>query len=132
MAIDSMDTRRLRHLTRNEWAALDTFVARLREQYGGRVVRVVLFGSKARGDYDAESDLDVLVVLNGGDWRVRDAVALVAFEPMVEYGVVLTPLVIDAADYAWWQEHRAPIYRHISIEGVDLWTKQPVPSFTSV
>ena len=124
MAISPTDLRRLCHLTRNEWAALDTFVARLREQYGDRVVRVVLFGSKARGDYDAESDLDLLVVLNGGDWRLRDAVALVAFEPMVE--------VVDVADYAWWQEHRAPIYRHISIEGVDLWTKQPVPSFTSV
>jgi len=131
MAISPTNTGRLHHLTRNEWAALDAFVARLREQYGDRIVRVVLFGSKARGDHDAESDLDVLVILNGGDWRLRDAVALVAFEPMVEYGVVLTPLVVDVADYTWWQEHRAPIYRHISVEGVDLWTKQPAPLFTS-
>ena len=120
------------HLTSNERAALDAYVARLREQYGDRLVRVVLFGSKARGDSDAESDLDVLVVLNDGDWRFRDEVALAAYEPMIEQGVVLSPLVVDVADYAWWQEHHAPIYRSISMEGIDLWTKQPSPSFTSV
>ena len=122
---------RLHHLKSNERAALDAFVSRLREQYIDHVQRVVLFGSKARGDSDEESDLDVLVVLNDGDWRFRDAVALVAFEPMIEYGVVLSPLVVDTADYRWWQEHRAPIYRSVSAEGIELWTNQPSPSFES-
>ncbi len=126
-----MSSERLSHLTSNERAALDVFVARLREQYGDQVVRVVLFGSKARGDSDAESDLDVLIVLNDGDWRFKDAVALVAYEPMIEHGVVLSPLVVDMADYIWWQEHHAPIYRHVTSEGVELWTKRPLPSFES-
>jgi len=127
----TMSDERLDHLSGNEQAALDTFVSQLREQYGDQVVRVALFGSKARGDGDAESDLDVLIVLNDGDWRLRDAVALVAFEPMIEYGVVLSPLVVDMADYTWWQEHHAPIYRSVSAEGVELWTRQPSPSFES-
>jgi hypothetical protein len=63
------------------------------------------------------------VVIDQGDWRFKDAVALVAFEPMLEHSVVLSPLVIDAAEYAWWQAHRAPIYRAISSEGVKLWMK---------
>jgi predicted nucleotidyltransferase len=125
--MSEMDKKQLAHLTQNEQAALVAFVARLREQYGDRVAHVVLFGSRARGEGDAESDLDVLVVLDDGDWRFRDAVALVAFEPMVEYGVVLSPLVVDLADYAWWQAHHAPIYRNISIDGVDLWTRPLLP-----
>ena len=126
-----MSDKRLNHLANNEREALDAFVSRLCEQYGGHLERVVLFGSQARGDGDAESDLDVLIVLNDGDWRLRDAVALVAFEPMIEYGVVLSPLVVDMADYTWWQEHHAPIYRSVSAEGVELWTRQPSPSFES-
>jgi predicted nucleotidyltransferase len=126
-----MDTERLRHLTINERAALSALVTRLREQYGDQLLRVVLFGSKARGDSDSESDLDVLILVNDGDWRFQDAVALVAFDPMIEYGVVLSPLVVNAADYRWWQEHHAPIYRNVSREGIELWTKQPLPSFAS-
>jgi uncharacterized protein len=38
---------------------------RLEALYGGRLDRVVLHGSHARGDADAESDIDVLVVLRG-------------------------------------------------------------------
>ncbi|MGH9204311.1 MAG: nucleotidyltransferase domain-containing protein [Vicinamibacterales bacterium] len=126
-----MPDERLHHLSNNERAALDAFVSRLREQYGDQVVRVVLFDSKARGDGDAESDLDVLIVLNDGDWRFRDAVALIAFEPMIERGVVLSPLVVDMADYTWWQEHRAPIYRTVIGDGIELRMKQPSPSFES-
>jgi predicted nucleotidyltransferase len=118
-------------LTTDEQAALDEYVAKLCECYGNHLVRVVLFGSKARGDSDPESDLDVLVILKDSDWRFRDTIVLVAYEVMLKYGVVLSPLVVDAADYAWWQEHHAPIYRNISAEGIDLWTKQPSLLFES-
>ncbi len=103
--------------------ALDAYIASLYAQYGDRLQRVVLFGSKARGDADTESDLDVLIVLDDGVWRLRDAVALLAFEPMMEHGVVLSPLVVDTTGYAWWRRHDAPIYRSITAEGVELWTK---------
>jgi uncharacterized protein len=38
---------------------------RLEGVYGERLEHVVLYGSQARGDADAESDIDVLVVLRG-------------------------------------------------------------------
>lgn len=37
----------------------------LEDLYGDRLVRIVLYGSQVRGDAHAESDVDVLVVLNG-------------------------------------------------------------------
>jgi hypothetical protein len=40
--------------------------ADLRELYGSRLVTVLVFGSRARGDADPDSDLDLLVVLEGG------------------------------------------------------------------
>lgn len=38
---------------------------RLEALYGSRLERLVLFGSQARGDAAPDSDVDVLVVLNG-------------------------------------------------------------------
>ena len=37
----------------------------LAAQYGDRLARVLLYGSRARGDARPESDVDVLVVLRG-------------------------------------------------------------------
>jgi len=51
----------------NERAGLAAFLERLRQRYGDDLLRVVLFGSKARGDFDTESDVDVLVVLRERD-----------------------------------------------------------------
>jgi predicted nucleotidyltransferase len=49
------------------------FVDRLRPRYGGALLPVVLFGSKARWDFDDESDLDVRVAARAKDlwncWR---------------------------------------------------------------
>jgi len=39
--------------------------AGLEAQYGDRLDRVLLYGSRARGDAGPESDVDVLVVLRG-------------------------------------------------------------------
>lgn len=52
------------HLAGHERAALSALVARLHQHYGNDLRRVVLFGSKARGDFNSESDLDVLVVVS--------------------------------------------------------------------
>jgi len=121
----------LGYLTSREKAALSEFVARLREKYADQVVLVTLFGSKVRGDFDEESDLDVLVVVKDGDWRLRDEVALTAFEPMLEYDVVITSLVIDLEHYQWLRQYRAPLYRNIRAEGLDLWASRPPLAITS-
>ncbi len=38
---------------------------RFQAEYGERLVNMILFGSQARGDAEAGSDIDVLVVLQG-------------------------------------------------------------------
>jgi hypothetical protein len=44
---------------------VDRYVAQLAERFGDRLVSVVLFGSRARGQAKAESDVDLLVVIRG-------------------------------------------------------------------
>ena len=39
------------------------FARRVRARFGDRMARVVLFGSRARGDVTEESDIDLLVLL---------------------------------------------------------------------
>ena len=37
---------------------------RIRESFGSKVKQIILYGSYARGDYDSESDVDIMVVVD--------------------------------------------------------------------
>ncbi|MFQ5340986.1 MAG: nucleotidyltransferase family protein [Anaerolineae bacterium] len=126
---------RLMHLTPNERAALVAFVDRLRERYDGDLLRVVLFGSKARMDFDDESDLDVLVVMRmrSDDYREYwNEIVDIAWEIELTYGIVTSLIIKDEVGYANMRDHRLLLARNIEQDGVELWRKQPsVPTFKS-
>ena len=124
---------RLAHLTANERAALAALVDRLRQRYGDDLLRVVLFGSKARGDFDDESDLDVLIVVRMPDdnyWKHWNEIVDGTYDLELDYGVVFSFLIRDESDYARMRQWNLLINRNIEQDGIDLWTSQPKePSF---
>lgn len=52
--------------------AVDAFVRLVQEHYGARLLLLRMFGSRARGDSHEESDLDLAIVLEDGDWQFWD------------------------------------------------------------
>lgn len=50
-------------LTPGERGVLAEFARRMREWYGERLERLVVFGSRARGDVTEDSDIDVLAIV---------------------------------------------------------------------
>jgi predicted nucleotidyltransferase len=83
------------------------------------VAQVVLFGSKARGDDDSESDIDLLVLTTRElSWQERDDVTDALFDIEMDCEVVLSTLIstVDA-----WREGTfsvVPIHDEISEEGI--------------
>jgi uncharacterized protein len=64
--------------------------------------RIVLFGSRARGDNEPDSDIDVLVLLEGSVSRESEEyVRSCAWELSYENGVVIFPLVVARTE---WEE----------------------------
>jgi predicted nucleotidyltransferase len=124
------------HLTANERTALKTLVDRLYQKYGDNLLRVVLFGSKARGDFDEESDLDVLVVLHlvgGGYWEHRRQISAIAYELELEYSVVFSLVVMDQLEYAEMRGANLLINRNIQQDGIELWTSpKSLPIWSSM
>ena len=115
-------------LTSNERAGLYAFVDRLHQRYGEDLLRVRLFGSKARGDFHDESDLDLRVVvrMTEGAYRRywREIVDLSA-QVGLEYSFVTLLVIKDEPRYARMCQHRLLLARNIERDGIDLWTKQP-------
>jgi predicted nucleotidyltransferase len=99
--------------------ALAEAAAALRRQFP--VSRLILFGSKARGDDDKESDIDLLVVTTRSlSPAEKDAVVDAVFETQLTRRVVLSPLVVaqEQWDGPLWRV--LPIHSQIEQEGAVL------------
>jgi predicted nucleotidyltransferase len=102
--------------------AHDPILRRYREAldalYAGRIERVVLFGSRARGDARPESDYDVAVFLRdlGDRWSEFDRLADVETEILAETGELVHGIPFPAGAYG----EATPLMHVIRREGVDL------------
>ena len=97
---------------------LQSFRSALDEIFDGRIERLVLFGSRARGEARPDSDYDVAIFLRDFTDRrqeVRRMVPLVT-DIVEETGVVIHPLPFRAGA---WRE-RTPLMHEIRLDGIDL------------
>jgi predicted nucleotidyltransferase len=97
---------------------LSRFRVALDEAYGKRLERVVLFGSRARGDAGADSDYDIAVFLNEPEsiWKESGRLAEIGTAILSDTGAVINALPFKAASY---QEHTG-FMREVRREGLDL------------
>ena len=92
----------------------DPILARLRasleKAYGSRIERLVLFGSRARGDARPDSDYDIAVFLKEADsfWKESGRLADIGTDILYDTGAVINALpfraVVDREDGALMRE----------------------------
>jgi uncharacterized protein len=94
------------------------FRAALDEVYGARIERVVLYGSRARGDARPDSDYDVAVFLTDltDRWDEIDRIVEIETDILWETGAVINALPFRAGAY----QERTPLMHELRREGIDL------------
>lgn len=99
-------------------ATLARFHAALDTIYGDRIERVVLFGSRARGDFSDDSDYDIAIFLHDfvDRWQEMDLLVPLVTDIIDELGTVIHPLPYKAG--AW--RDRTPLMHGIRRDCVDL------------
>ena len=91
----------------------------LREIYGDRLVKLLLYGSQARGQATAWSDIDIMVVLKG---RVRPSEEITLTGAVVsgvclEYDAVIQCLFMD--EECFWSMG-SPLLRNVAREAIEV------------
>ncbi len=83
--------------------------------------QIILFGSEARGEARADSDIDVLVLLDGGKLTLdeEDAVRWPLYELEIQTGVSINP-IITSKELWNARPFKTPFYINIINEGVVL------------
>jgi uncharacterized protein len=97
---------------------LKRFRAELDALYAERIERVVLFGSRARGDARDDSDYDLAIFLYEltDYWREVDRIVDLETDILLDTGAVIHALPFRAGSY----DDRTCLMREIRLEGVDL------------
>ena len=101
--------------------AVRAFLARL--PAGLQVERALLFGSRARGDYRADSDADLALILahRGNDWQLVWDLGGLAYDIFLETGVLIQPVPISSSDWANPERFPRPSFlRNVAREGISL------------
>lgn len=94
------------------------------DKMGIKVEKIILFGSRARGDYREDSDYDILVVTR----EKLPRRTLVIFKRRVRlaiYKVIRRPVDVVVASREQWEKLSAlvgTVLYEASREGITLWT----------
>ena len=107
-------------ITRQQRAAVEELVRRLHFHYPGRILLTALFGSVARGDFAADSDIDVLVVADQVDTDFKWDVWGVGSEVSLEFDVIFNLHVYSHAQWANLRARRQTLWRNVEREGIEL------------
>lgn len=103
---------------------IDEFVKNVNELLGNRIKKIILYGSYARGDYNKNSDIDIMILTDLTDEEIikyRDKISDIAYdiEEANDFNIWLSPLVKNIDRFNYWLE-ALPFYMNVQKEGVIL------------
>lgn len=98
------------------------FSQELNKIIGKKLSKIIVYGSYARGDYNRNSDVDIMILVkmsNSDIKKIENQVYDLAFEIEMNTGIDISPIIKNESEYEYWLD-TLPFYKNISDEGVLL------------
>jgi uncharacterized protein len=108
------------NLTAQEELWLKSYRAILAKHFPDLVKQIIVFGSKAKGTATEDSDLDLLIVIREGDWKIKDAVTEPGYLLALDTNTVPSMIVLTDEEWESLRRREAPFWQTIRTDGVVL------------
>lgn len=95
---------------------------RLKKIFGSQLEDILLYGSYARGDYDSESDIDVMVLVNMTKEELctyRREISDLSSEMDLEYNVFISITLQDTETFNRFKTV-LPFYKNVLKDGISI------------
>jgi predicted nucleotidyltransferase len=108
------------HLQENERAAIREFAHELDRLFDDDLCHLWLFGSKARGDFTAHSDLDLLIVLRQMNPERRGIIQRMAARNSLDFDTLINTHILDKTRWDTIVQYQDTLWREVQQDGVSL------------
>ncbi len=109
-----------KYLNTSEKEGLNTFVENVKQLLGSSLLEIRIFGSKVRGDFDAESDIDILLIINSDDWHIREEISKITADVNLEYRCNISSIIYTRQEHEKNKYFRTLFVQEVEKEGVSL------------
>lgn len=108
------------YLKKNEHQAVTEFIKRIRLQLGDNLLVARLFGSKVRGDFTDDSDVDVLLILQELNSASIDMIVDELIDFQLEYDTNISSVIYSEYEYKVNTDLGSPFVKNIEQESILL------------
>ena len=122
----------LARLQANERRAIEALVDALRRDVEGRLLLLVFFGSKARGDDSVYSDIDFLVVTDGEAREMEKRLTPLTGSLGLEHDVLLNTLTFSRERWEDFTRRRAAFWQNVQRDGIVMLRSPRLPASLAV
>lgn len=109
---------KIKGLSQKEQEAVNAFREKINRDY--QVVAFKLFGSKARGDFRKNSDIDILLVVKKVSEKDKDKIYGLVNSIFFKYGIDLSVKIFSQKEYDYLNSIPSVFMQFIQREGVSL------------
>lgn len=113
----------LKELDANERKAVERALQELTARFSAEIRFIALFGSKSRGDFGPDSDVDLLIVREGDDWQSRDRIRSPIFDANIDYTTMLSPWVIGWERFQRIAYLQPGLLANLQRDAIELWRR---------
>lgn len=110
----------MENLTTEEKKILIELKDNLRKTLAGKLAAFKLYGSKARGDYDYKSDIDVAIIVDGLTREMKNQIYDMVADIELKYLTPLSTLVVSKENFELLKKRERRIALDIEREGISL------------
>ena len=107
------------HLTPDESAWLEAYCSELRH-HADKVVRMLVYGSKARGDAHDESDVDVLIIVRDDAADAKRSLRVIGYDLAATSNAVPSIMAYTLAEWQERSDRGYPFQRAVERDGVSV------------
>ena len=102
---------------------LDQYIREIKRIMGADVRDIILYGSYARGDYNSDSDIDLMILVSCSEEKAVDLqneLFDVSYDFWCRYDLDINPIVKNKSHFVKWIKNY-PFYNNINKEGISLY-----------